>query len=87
MPALQSLVDQGIMGNLATLDPPFSPMLWTTIATGVRPDKHGILGFSEPINGTMIFGGVQGQTPVPLNMGALNAATGAIFFNEAIDLD
>ena len=51
MPAMQSLVDNGIMGNLATLDPPFSPMLWTTIATGVRPDKHGILGFSEPVPG------------------------------------
>lgn len=48
MPAMQSLVENGTMGNLATLDPPFSPMLWTSIATGVRPDKHGILGFSEP---------------------------------------
>lgn len=48
MPAMKSLVENGTMGNLATLDPPFSPMLWTSIATGVRPDKHGILGFSEP---------------------------------------
>jgi predicted AlkP superfamily phosphohydrolase/phosphomutase/tetratricopeptide (TPR) repeat protein len=48
MPAMKYLVENGTMGNLATLDPPFSPMLWTSIATGVRPDKHGILGFSEP---------------------------------------
>ena len=48
MPAMQSLVENGVMGNLSTLDPPFSPMLWTSIATGVRPHKHGILGFSEP---------------------------------------
>ncbi len=48
MPAMQSLVENGTMGNLSTLDPPFSPMLWTSIATGVRPHKHGILGFSEP---------------------------------------
>jgi len=48
MPSMEYLVNNGVMGNLATLDPPFSPMLWTSIATGVRPDKHGILGFVEP---------------------------------------
>ena len=36
------------MANLATLHPVLSPMLWTTVATGKRPFKHGILGFSEP---------------------------------------
>lgn len=48
MPALKSIIDRGVSGNIATLDPPFSPMLWTTIATGKYPDKHGILGFIEP---------------------------------------
>jgi tetratricopeptide (TPR) repeat protein len=48
MPALQSLIEHGVMGNLATLHPVLSPMLWTSIATGKRPYKHGILGFSEP---------------------------------------
>jgi arylsulfatase A-like enzyme/Flp pilus assembly protein TadD len=48
MPALQRLVERGVMGNLATLDPPFSPMLWTSIATGKTADEHGILGFVEP---------------------------------------
>lgn len=48
MPALQSLIERGVMGNLATLHPVLSPMLWTSIATGKRPYKHGILGFSEP---------------------------------------
>ncbi|MBT3208237.1 MAG: hypothetical protein HN704_00165 [Bacteroidetes bacterium] len=48
MPATEKLVNKGVMGNLTTLDPPFSPMLWTSIATGMRPDKHGILGFIEP---------------------------------------
>jgi predicted AlkP superfamily phosphohydrolase/phosphomutase/tetratricopeptide (TPR) repeat protein len=49
MPALEKLVNNGIIGNLATLDPPLSPMLWTSIATGKRADKHGILGFIEPV--------------------------------------
>jgi predicted AlkP superfamily phosphohydrolase/phosphomutase/tetratricopeptide (TPR) repeat protein len=47
MPALDELVNHGVMGNLATLRPILSPMLWTSIATGMRADKHGILGFTE----------------------------------------
>ncbi|ETR69190.1 MAG: type I phosphodiesterase/nucleotide pyrophosphatase [Candidatus Magnetoglobus multicellularis str. Araruama] len=48
MPAMESLINQGVMGNLSTIDPPFSPMLWTSIATGKHADKHGISGFTEP---------------------------------------
>jgi tetratricopeptide (TPR) repeat protein len=48
MPTLQSLIERGVMGNLATLHPPLSPMLWTSIATGKRADRHGIHGFIEP---------------------------------------
>lgn len=48
MPTLDDFVNQGVMGNLATLRPILSPMLWNSIATGKRPDKHGILGFMEP---------------------------------------
>lgn len=48
MPTLKKLISEGSSGNLVTLEPPFSPMLWTSIVTGVYPDKHGIMGFSEP---------------------------------------
>lgn len=48
MPNLKKLVDGGVMGKLATLEPPLSPTLWTSIATGKRPYKHGIHGFTEP---------------------------------------
>ena len=48
MPNLQQLVESGVNGRLATLDPPLSPTLWTSIATGKRPYKHGIHGFTEP---------------------------------------
>ncbi len=48
MPNLERFVNQGVMGNLATLYPSLSPMLWTSIATGKRPFKHGIFGFTEP---------------------------------------
>jgi len=48
MPNLTKLVQGGVMGNMATLYPVLSPMLWTSIATGKRAHKHGIHGFSEP---------------------------------------
>ena len=51
MPNLEKLVSRGVIGNLATLRPDLSPMLWTSIATGKRPFKHGILGFTEPTPG------------------------------------
>jgi hypothetical protein len=48
MPALDDFINHGVMGNLATLQPVLSPMLWNSIATGQRADKHGIHGFAEP---------------------------------------
>jgi predicted AlkP superfamily phosphohydrolase/phosphomutase len=48
MPNLAKLIEGGIMGNLSTIQPVLSPMLWTSIATGKRAYKHGIHGFSEP---------------------------------------
>ncbi|CAI8279769.1 MAG: 2,3-bisphosphoglycerate-independent phosphoglycerate mutase [Opitutia bacterium UBA7350] len=48
MPALKRLTESGTWGNLATIQPVLSPMLWTSIATGKRAWKHGIHGFSEP---------------------------------------
>ena len=48
MPHLARLLQQGVRGNLATIQPPLSPMVWTSIATGKRPPKHGICGFTEP---------------------------------------
>src|SRR5215204_4653921 len=49
MPNLARLMAAGVHGNLATLYPVLSPMLWTSIATGKRAYKHGIHGFTEPL--------------------------------------
>ena len=53
MPTLDSFINRGVMGNLATLQPILSPMLWNSVATGKFADKHGIHGFIEPdpVNG------------------------------------
>ncbi len=52
MPALKRFMDSGVWGDLATIRPVLSPMLWTSIATGKRAWKHGIHGFSEPCPAT-----------------------------------
>ena len=51
MPECVSLMNGAVRANLATLDPPISPMLWTSIATSTWPSVHGIHGFTEIING------------------------------------
>lgn len=47
MPMLRRIVEGGVSGNLRTLEPVLSPMLWTSIATGRRAYDHGVLGFTE----------------------------------------
>ncbi len=49
MPNLQRLVEGGVMGNLASLSPMLSPVLWTSIATGKRVYDHGVRWFIEPL--------------------------------------
>ena len=49
MPTLAKFISEGVHGKIKTLDPPLSPMLWTSMATGYRADKHGVLGFIEPL--------------------------------------
>lgn len=46
MPHLQALVERGVRADLKSLVPlQKSPVIWTTIATGKRPAKHGIGDF------------------------------------------
>ena len=47
MPSLKKIIDNGVYGNMSTMNPPYSPMLWSSVATGKTPDKHGVLGFVE----------------------------------------
>ena len=48
MPTLARLIAGGVRSDLSTLEPKLSPLLWTSIATGKTPDRHGILNFVEP---------------------------------------
>jgi len=45
MPVMKGLMDRGSYGYFETIEPTFSPVIWTTMATGKMPDAHGIKGF------------------------------------------
>lgn len=56
MDGIRSLMDGGTYGNLASLEPQLSPMLWTSIATGKMAYHHGVEGFTEvdPVSGGIV---------------------------------
>ena len=47
MPNLKRLVSAGTRGPLETETPPLSPLVWTTMMTGVGPLQHQILDFTR----------------------------------------
>ena len=47
MPELARLAREGRSGELRSLVPALSPLVWTTIATGVSPLQHRILDFTR----------------------------------------
>lgn len=53
LPNLAQLMQSGVHGNLATLQPAISPMLWNSIVTGKHAHKHGIWGFTEPADNAL----------------------------------
>ncbi|WP_332897114.1 alkaline phosphatase family protein [Haladaptatus sp. CMSO5] len=40
-----TLMEDGAAGSLDSTTPATTPLAWPSIATGVRPDKHGLYGF------------------------------------------
>jgi len=45
LPNLKRLIDRGTRARLLSLSPMLSPVVWTTVATGVEPTRHGVLDF------------------------------------------
>jgi len=45
LPAFEQLRADGASGTLRSIEPMLSPIVWTTIASGVGMDGHGIAGF------------------------------------------
>jgi Flp pilus assembly protein TadD len=47
MPHLARLTREGRTARLASFVPLLSPVVWTSAATGLTPDRHGVLDFQE----------------------------------------
>ncbi len=47
IPNIAKLVDGGVVAPLRTTLPTYSPIIWTTIATGVNEQTHGVHDFVE----------------------------------------
>jgi predicted AlkP superfamily phosphohydrolase/phosphomutase/Tfp pilus assembly protein PilF len=45
IPNIQTLIKNGTTASMQTIQPTVSPMVWTTMATGLPPDRHGVLDF------------------------------------------
>ncbi|HEU4401179.1 MAG TPA: tetratricopeptide repeat protein [Candidatus Polarisedimenticolia bacterium] len=56
MPNLARLVARGARAHLRTIRPILSPVIWTSIATGVKPSRHGIVDFvvAAPDSGALL---------------------------------
>ena len=48
VPNLKALMQGGATASVQSIQPMVSPMLWTTVATGLTPDRHGVLDFVDP---------------------------------------
>jgi len=52
LPNIKYLMEGGVYGNLSSLTPSVSPIIWTSVATGKVPKKHGINQFGVRDNET-----------------------------------
>jgi tetratricopeptide (TPR) repeat protein len=55
LPSLARLAGTGLRGDLRTLRPIISPLVWTTIATGQTPDRHGVTDFYAAEDGETVL--------------------------------
>src|SRR5256885_867478 len=47
IPNIKALTQGGVSASLQTIQPTVSSMLWTTVATGLQPDRHGVIDFTD----------------------------------------
>ena len=71
MPHLAGLMERGAYGLLETSQPTFSPILWTTIATGKQAREHGVDVFR-------IFDSLNYVENLKLGIDAVGQANGVI---------
>ena len=70
LPNLAALIERGACGSLRTLQPTVSPVIWTSIATGKGPKKHGIESFTRrgPSRGDVLLNSTGRKTKALWNI-------------------
>lgn len=53
MPNLEALIERGASASVQTIQPTIAPILAATVATGLSPDRHGVVDFFDPENQNM----------------------------------
>jgi tetratricopeptide (TPR) repeat protein len=82
MPNLAALAREGRTAALKTIQPPLSPLVWTTMMTGASPLEHGILDFTRrnPATGALEpIPSSERKVPAIWNMAADGDKSVAIF--------
>lgn len=62
MPNVARLVAEGCTARLQSFVPILSPIVWTSMATGVSPDQHGVLDFQEIDRESGAVGPISGRS-------------------------
>jgi Flp pilus assembly protein TadD len=81
MPNVARLAREGRTARLASFVPMISPIVWTTIATGVSPEKHGVLDFQEvdPVSGEIRpVSGASRRVPALWNVASANGHSAGV---------
>jgi tetratricopeptide (TPR) repeat protein len=82
MPHLAALAREGASGVLQTMQPPLSPLVWTTMMTGVSPLEHRVLDFTrfDPASGAREpIGSAERRVPAIWNMASAAGRSVAVF--------
>ena len=57
IPNIRALAQGGTTASLQTIQPTVSSLVWTTVATGVPPDRHGVIDFMDRARKTPVDAG------------------------------
>jgi len=75
LPNIRMIMEGGVYAKLLTPDPPYTPVIWTSIYTGAKQEKHGIKNFFNTSNDI----GVPRMWDILLNEGMTAAVAGNYF--------
>ncbi len=59
IPNIRALAQGGTTASLQTIQPTVSPLVWTSLATGLTPDRHGLIDFVDRASKRPVDGGTR----------------------------